>query len=487
MRAQRLKTKLLAIGLILLFGALALWAGYCMLNYSNRWFASSKNPRVRAQKENVIAGSILDRSGTPLAWTDADGSRVYQAELAAREAVVHLVGDSQGQVGSSVESFQTSYLYGFQAPVWELFSALWNGESRRGDDVTLTISAPLCTEISRFFDLYAASRGKRGAAVVMNWRTGEVLAQVSRPGFDPMRLSDSAYLQQLTEDSSHPFWNRVTQSVYPPGSTFKIVTAAAALSQLEDAQTLVFDCEDGALPFAGGSVTDYSGGSHGLIDLRTGFVKSCNKLFATLAVRVGQQGMAQAAADFGFGDNFLFRDLVVMNSRFPDKAEKEVELAASGFGQSSVGATPLHLCMIAAGIANGGVMQEPRLLRAVTGAGGAQRLGFTPAVYRTAVSPETAAILKDYMRGVITGGTGSRASAGGMTICGKTGTSDSTEDGSAITYGWFTGFNDDEALPIALCVMVEDIGSGESGGTAAAPVAREIFQWCRQHASEIMD
>ena len=114
MKQQRLRFKLLALLLFLLFALLVAYGGYSVITYGNRWFSSSKNPRVREQKENVIAGEVTDRNGVVLAYTDADGTRRYQEDEATRRAMVHLLGDEDGNVSNGVESFQTSYLYGFQ-------------------------------------------------------------------------------------------------------------------------------------------------------------------------------------------------------------------------------------------------------------------------------------------------------------------------------------------------------------------------------------
>ncbi len=482
MKRQRLHFKLLFLMMAALFALLAAFGAYSVLTYGNRWFASNRNPRVRAQKEAVIAGDILDRQGTVLATTAADGTRVYQSREAARRAVVHMVGDPQGQVSTGVETFQTSYLYGFQASFTEILRTLLSGESRRGDSVTLTADSRLCTAIVSSFDGHSASYGKRGAAVVLNYRTGELLAEISLPNFDPNRVSE---IEATAE--GQPFWNRATQSVYPPGSTFKTITEAAALRNLEHIDAFSFVCGETPLVAAGHEISDYGGGAHGALDLTGAYARSCNKAFASLALQIGQKRLLQTAEEAGFNDNFLFRDLVVENSRFPVTAADDWELAASGFGQSSVAASPLHMCMIAGAVANGGVMMEPRLLRQVTSPTGRVRLRYTSQVYRTAFSPEIAQRLKSDMRQVVTNGTGRAASVNGVTVCGKTGTADSTENGQPIAYGWFIGFADEPDLPFACAVLVEDIGEKTSGGAAAAPIAADIFLWLRQHQGEIVD
>ena len=158
----------------------------------------------------------------------------------------------------------------------------------------------------------------------------------------------------------------------------------------------------------------------------------------------------------------------------------------SGFGQSSIGATPMHLCLVAAAIANDGLMMEPTLLSHTTTPTGAVRDTFGPKAYRTVLAPETAATLQQYMRAVVTSGTGTRASVDGLTICGKTGSAESSRNGRDVTHGLFIGYIDSDELPYAVCVVVEDIIDGEGGGSTAAPIAGEIFKYLRDNKARFV-
>ncbi|MGN0794207.1 MAG: penicillin-binding transpeptidase domain-containing protein [Aristaeellaceae bacterium] len=485
MKQQRLRFKILALLLFGLFAMLAAYGLYSINTYGSRWFAYNRNPRIREQKQNVIAGDILDRAGVVLATTDDDGQRVYQADEEARRAVVHLLGDPEGHVANGVETFQTGYLYGFHNTLPELLSIRFSGTPRVGDTVTLTVDSGLCTAITRAYDNHPLSRGKYGAAVVMNYKTGEVLALVSLPGFDPMA-------ERTPATGSTYYWNRATQSLYPPGSTFKVVTAAAALQSLPGVTDAKFECL-GGLDVNGQIIRDFGGSSHGTLTLKSAFVKSCNITFAKLALRLKNGELRRAAEGFGFGDNFLFRDLVVENSAYPAAGGSDFYVAMNGFGQSGSGnyallATPLHMCLIAAGVANDGLIMEPALLRGVSsGVTGRSRESFTPREYRRCLTAETAAVLQDYMRAVVSGGTGSRAAVSGLTICGKTGSAETASGSRDVTHGWFIGYCADEELPFALAVIVEDIQDGASGGTTAAPIAADIFAYLRDHREIVMN
>ena len=480
MKRQRKYFKFLALLMFVLFFFLVAYGGYSVVTYGNRWFASSRNPRLRSQKENVMAGDIQDRNGVVLATTDELGNRVYQSDKAARSAIVHLLGDASGYVANGVESFQTAYLYGFHTSFQELLSDFFTGEERRGDTVRLTIDSKLCTEIVSSFQRYSASRGHNGAAVVMNYETGEILAEISLPNFDPQEITSATLSSE-----EQPFWNRATQSVYPPGSTFKIVTAAAALEQLPEIETETLTCT-GGLDTGSAIIRDFGGAVHGNLSLREAFGVSCNNVFGQLALTLTDAKLRKTAEDFGFNDNFLFHDLVVENSQYPVSATRTpYEVAASGFGQSSIAASPLHMCMIASAVAYGGMEQEPVLMRQVLTPSGYERTSGVTRQYRRMMDAQTAERLRDFMRYTVTSGTGTSAGTGGLPICGKTGTAESTLRGQPVNYGWFVGYIEDEYLPFAVCVLVEDIADGQGGGSTAAPIARDIFGYLLEYPDRV--
>lgn len=464
---------------------MAVFGLYSVHTYGNRWFSYSGNPHLLGQKQDVIPGCIYDRNGVLLAASQPvdDGSqRMYQADEASRRAVVHLLSDPQENVHKGVEVFLARYLYGYDATIPELLSVRFSGQPRMGDHLTLTIDSRLCTEITRFFAEHPLTAGKNGAAVVLNYKTGEILAMVSLPTFDPLSPA-------LPSSGSSCYYNRAAHSLYPPGSTFKVITAAAALENLAGAEGATYLCT-GAMEVDGQVIHDYGSAVHNERTLKEAFIVSCNNTFAYLASSMGDAALQRTARSFGFDDDFLFRDIIVENSSYitpkePDSngtvpARTTFEAVTSGFGQGTIGATPLHMCLVAAGIANDGLMMEPTLLTSVTSSvSGKVRETFPAREYQQAVSSRTAAILEDYMRAVVTRGTGTRAGVAGMTICGKTGSAQTESQGRSVTHGWFIGYCADEAYPYAVSILVEDIPDGEGGGSTAAPIAADIFTWIR--------
>ena len=464
MRQQRMNFKLLALILTGMFALLAVYGGYSVTVYGNRWVSHRGNTRIK-EAENVQKGDILDRNGVVLAATSKD-ERVYQSDADSRKAVVHLLGDTGGNVKNGVESFQASYLLGFETSLMERVAQALRSQTRKGDNVTLTVDSRLSTAAYRAFQ--SGASGKKGAIVVMNFKTGEVLASVSLPAFDPNTT------RQLSVDE---LLNRATQALYPPGSTFKIVTLYGALQNLPDVMSRTLTCT-GALQVQDKIITDYEDAVHGNLTLREAFIKSCNNVFAGMALELGDERLRKAAESFGFNDNFLFRDLVVENSVYPTTGRNQVQIAWSGAGQGDVEATPLHMCMVASAVANGGVMMEPALIKTIVSDGGAKRKEFTARVYRKALPENVVGTVKDAMRAVVTSGTGTGAQVSGLKVLGKTGSAESTLDGQPVTHAWFVGFLDEPDLPYAISVLVE---AGDSGGRVAAPIAKQVFQYIKNN------
>jgi peptidoglycan glycosyltransferase len=456
----RQNIRLIALLMAVLLLSLILYGAFSISSYGRRWFSSGANNYLRRTKANVTAGTIIDRNNLILA-TSGDGKRQYVADETMRRSLVHVVGDSANNVAYGVESFMASYLYAFNESYPErLFNAL-QGRKRRGNDIRISIDARLSKKAYELFPV-----GKSGAVVVMNYRTGELLVLQSYPSFDPGNIT------QIDKDNPQkPFWNRATKWISAPGSTFKVITMASALSILPDAMTRTFECL-GSLPLTGTTITDASNAVHHQLNLQKALVLSCNITFAKLALELGDANLSRTAAAFGFGDYFLFSDLVVENSSYPTTNRTEKEIAWTGPGQSSLQTTPLHMCLVASAIANKGIMMEPRLLLQATNSAGENRYTFRPKVYKTALSETHADILRTAMLETVRRGTATRAAVADLRVCAKTGSAQM--DGQQETNAWVIGFIDDPRYPYAACVVVEDAGAG---GTMAAPIMGRLFAY----------
>lgn len=461
MKLIRQNIRLIAAAVCVLLVSLVIYGAYSISTQGSRWFASGANKYLRRAKNNVIAGNIVDRANVLLATTDNAGKRIYSSDEAVRRSMVHVVGDRDNNIAYGAESFMADYLYAFNESYLERLAQALQGKMRRGYDIRLSVDSRLSKKAYSLFP-----KDKSGAIVVMNYRTGELLTMQSYPNFDPMHLT------QLDKDNPlKPFWNRATKWISAPGSAFKVITLAAALKNIPDAVNKTYHCS-GSLELENTTITDARNAVHNDLNLKKALAVSCNIVFSQIALEIGDKNLQQTAAAFGFGDYFLFSDLVVENSVYPLTDRTEKELAWTGPGQSRLQVTPLHMCMVASAIANDGVMMEPKLLLGVTNNAGESRFNFYANQYRVALDKEAADIIADYMRETVRNGTATQAAVPGISVCGKTGSAQI--DGQDETNAWFIGFIDDSKLPFAVCVVVEDAGGG---GAVAAPIAGKLFQF----------
>lgn len=437
---------------VLIFILLIGYLFYSISTFGERWFLTPYNPRISSAKSNIAAGSILDRSGVKLAYT-SNGNRKYAENASARKAVSHVVGDTYG-LTRGAESFFSKQLYGFDDNIIDRVEQAIKGNTRQGNDITLTISASLSKTI--------AEKISKGAAVVMNYKTGEILACVSVPGFDPTKLEDFH-----DDNESTILFNRATMGKYAPGSIFKVITATAVL---ESTISEDFEVEcTGSIEIEGKTISCAGGTSHGKVNLNRAFDKSCNVYFSTVAQKLGGATLQKTAERYAFNDEFLFSDIILYKSIY-EQSHDNFTLASAGFGQYDTLITPLHACLIAAAVANGGNMPVPVLLKNETSAGGSDLYTMKSKTYIAPISKSVADKLKSMMLSVVENGTGTNAAISGKKVAGKTGTAQYVDkNGEMKENAWFIGFLDDEKHPYCVSVIVEN---GGSGGKKAAPIAK---------------
>ncbi|WP_031479588.1 penicillin-binding transpeptidase domain-containing protein [Streptomyces bicolor] len=361
---------------------------------------------------------------------------------------------------------------------------LWKGTARDrnpGGDVLTTLH-PGAQEAA-----YEGLDGRKGAVAAVEPATGRILALVSAPSYDPSVLSGNGSAvprswKSLNRDPDRPMLNRAVRKTYPPGSTFKVVTAAAALDAgvVEDLDKPTDSPDPYRLPGTRTSLTNAGGGCRD-VSLRKAFEWSCNTVFAKLGTKVGVERMAATAEAFGFNDADVRIPFSVSESTFDTKVDR-AQLALSSIGQYNTRATPLQMAMVAAAVANGGKVRPPYLVERTTRASGAtvSTAGSRPA--RQAMHPSTAVLLKELMVDVVREGTGSGAWIPGATVGGKTGTAQHGLGNSGTPYAWFVSWAQggrDLEPKVAVAVVVEDADAdrGEiSGGGDAAPIARAVME-----------
>lgn len=382
---------------------------------------------------------------------------------------------------SGLESTENGLLSGTADQLfYRRIGDLVTGRQPKGASIELTLN-PKAQQAA-----WDALGDRRGAVVALDPRTGDILAMVSRPSYDPDRLAGHAGAavrrarSQLLNDSADPLVNRVVAGdLYAPGSTFKLVTAAAALSsgnytpQSRLDGPAVLD-----LPQTSVGLRNDEGGACGpndKVSLADALKISCNTAFASLGMKLGAPAMQAQAAKFGFGKP-LSVPLKVTPSSFPANPNAP-QLAQSSIGQFDVRVTPLQIAMVSAGIANGGVVMRPNLIRKVQTADAKVVEQPRPQRLSQAVSQDVAGKLTSMMELVVQSGTGTRAQISGVAVAGKTGTAQQGNGKSP--NAWFTSFAPAGDPQVAVAVVVEDgggLGDAAYGGTIAAPIAKSVME-----------
>lgn len=358
---------------------------------------------------------------------------------------------------------------------------LFTGRQPQGGSVELTLDP----DVQRV--MVDALGNQTGAAVAINPTTGEILGLHSSPSFDPNRMAthdgDAAReaWDELTTAPDRPLENRATGTIqYAPGSTFKVLTAATwlELDSNRDAHSEVSTAAEFQLPQSSHVMQNPAQIQCGPTDegeLIYAFTHSCNTTFAEMAIEVGADQLEAQAEKFGFGTSFTM-PLPVLPSAFPEP-ESDAELAMAGIGQASVQTTPMQMAMVAAAIANDGVLMEPYMIQTVRDADLTVVDRTTPSVFSEPISSQTAATLTEMMTSVVESGTGTPAQISGVAVAGKTGTAESGSDRAQ--HAWMIGFAPAEDPQIAVAVVVEhggDAGDQAYGGGTAGPILRRIIE-----------
>ncbi|MGW0710570.1 peptidoglycan D,D-transpeptidase FtsI family protein [Streptomyces sp. NPDC002643] len=463
--------------------ALLVNATRVQLFQSRTYDDSSANRRPAIARWGQPRGNILV-GGRPVTGSKDTGEQLrYERTYTDGPLYAPVTGFASQKYGSTfLEHAADPVLDGSDSAL--AFLPLWNDLTRDrnpGGEVVTTIDAAAQR---------AAYRGlgaRRGAVAALEPSTGRVLALVSRPSYDPGVLSGNGpsvteAWTRLNGDEDKPMLNRAVRQTYPPGSTFKVVTTAAALDAglIDDLDAPTRSPDPYTLP---GTTTSLANAVEGCenASLRRAFEWSCNTVFAKLGVRVGLDGMTDTARAFGFNDSTPRIPFSVAPSTF-DARMDPAQLALSSIGQFDTRATPLQMAVVTAAVANGGTIRSPYLVERTTTASGRTVSTGGPRTLRRAMTPGTARLLRDLMRGVVEHGTGTNAAIPRTTVGGKTGTAQHGIGNSGTPYAWFIGWAQSaEALEpeVAVAVVVEDTEAPRgdiSGGGDAAPIAREVME-----------
>ncbi|QSZ28116.1 cell division protein FtsI [Aceticella autotrophica] len=461
--------KILFVVFSVLFFSLIGYLSYFQLYERNKLITSSYsvyNKRLIEQEKKILRGSILDRNGNILAKSEIINNEQVR-QYPDGPAFANVIGYSrriyqQGSAG--IENAYDKELLGMinKDPMTFLRETIL-GKGQRGDNVILTLDKNLQNVA------YNALGDRKGAVVALDPKTGEVLAMVSSPSYDPNTLGKN--WNTLMNSPDAVMLNRATQGLFPPGSVFKIITTSAALTYKPEILNQIFDSK-GYIVVDGNKINDYGNIAYGTIDFKKAFYVSCNSVFIQVGLEVGRSNLENMADKYGINGAIPF-DIPTAANQFPSIPVfgGKVQLAESSIGQGKILVTPLTMALMASAVANDGVIMKPYLMKYVQDPLSGDILEkTTPTKYLNPISPDVANKIKQLMVGVVREGTGTAAQIPGITVAGKTGTAENPHGKS---HAWFVCFAPAENPKIAVSVIVEN---GGTGGDVAAPIASEVMK-----------
>ncbi len=445
-------------GFVVLLVALAYWQVIRFADVGG----SPSDPRTVIAAQETQRGTIVDRNGVVLAQNlpAQNNARVY-----TQESLASVIGYASARYGrADLEAAFNPYLNGDIGDYpWSSTLTQLLHHPTVGDTLTLTIDVRLQTTAAQLLG------SSNGAIIVLQPRTGAVLAMVSKPWFNPNLLDQN--WPALSTDPQRSLLNRATQALYPPGSTFKLVTAAAALQSGLDTPATQYTCI-GDWVVQGFHISCENPQIPEVLTFQRALELSANGVFAQVAGQLGSDTLSQYATLFGFGDAPSF-GLPVTPSRIknPNDAWSPVLLASSGFGQGEILVTPLQMALVVDAVANGGVMMQPYLVAKATSPDGTIVYEQSSRPWRTAITAQTAATLTTMMVGVVNEGSGSAARIPQISVAAKTGTAQVST--GANPHAWFVAFAPADQPTVEVVVLIEN---GGEGATVAGPIAAQLLQ-----------
>ncbi|WP_090172602.1 peptidoglycan D,D-transpeptidase FtsI family protein [Eubacterium oxidoreducens] len=457
-----------------IFIILIVYFAYFMIMKSDEYVNSSYNPRLDTFSETVVRGSILTESGDVLAQTEVDSegneTRVYPYD----NLFAHVVGYStNGMAG--LELAENTYMLRSHSSLVEKVVNDVKEEKSQGDNIITTLDTSIQEAA------YEALGDYDGAVVAIEPETGKVIAMVSKPDYDPNTIAQDWESLTSEDNDSSQLLNRATQGQYPPGSTFKIITALEYLIENDNNyEDYSYTCT-GSTTMGNKQLKCYQGEVHGSVDLAESFAESCNTSFANMALDFDKSDYISLCDKMLFNQKIDFTLSTVASSFSYEKSDGDAMLMQTAIGQGETLVTPLHMALIAASIANDGVALKPYLVDSIESYDGNVVEEYEAEEYATLMTQEQSEILETFMRKTVKTGTASALLDNEYKAYGKTGTAEFNSSGDS--HAWFVGYATKEGKKsIAIAVIVEDSGAGSK---YAVPVADELFD--AYFASDISD
>lgn len=425
------------------------------------------NNSYNGRQELLIAqntrGTIYAAGGQALAETKTGENGKEFRSYPYDNLFAHVVGyASNGKFG--IESSSNYYLINSNAKLSDKVASDVAGIKYPGDSVYTTLDVGVQEVAYQSLGVY------KGAIIVSEPATGKIIAMVSKPDFNPNEI-DAIWDELLSDKESTVLLNRATQGLYPPGSTFKIVTALEYIRENPDTyQQYTYQC-NGRFTQGEDRINCYHGSVHGYEDFTKSFAKSCNASFANIGMKLDRTRFGDTLNGLLFNKELPVSFAYNQSRLVVDETTSDSDVMQAAIGQGTTQITPLHLNMITCAIANKGVLMKPYLVECVKNNEGSIIKQFEADTYKKLMSEEEAAALNELMQAVVTSGTGTKLSGLSYTAAGKTGSAEYNSDKSD-SHAWFTGFAPAENPEVCVTIIIEGAGSG---GDYAVPIAKRIF------------
>lgn len=418
------------------------------------------NRRIDALEEKVFRGNIMSADGQVLAVTKKNQDGTFFRDYPYGNIFAHVVGISK-MGKSGIEKMMNYYLLTSRNSFSSEFKDIIQGNATIGDTITTTLDTRLQKAA------YEALGDNKGAVVVIEPSTGKVRAMVSKPDFDPNYIEVT--WDSIMESSDSVLFNRATQGLYPPGSTFKIITLLEYMREEAHYEDYTYEC-DGSI-FKGGFILNcINGKAHGKNSLLQAFAKSCNSAFGDIGLRLDKKKFIETVESLLFNQELDFPMEYNKSSFLMTKEADDARVMQTAIGQADTLISPFHNALIVSAIANKGVLMKPYLVEKISSVDESNVITFEPDVYKTLLSSEEASQMTTYLKAVVTEGTAYSLKDAPYESAGKTGSAQF--DNSDKHHSWFVGFAPANNPQIAISVVLE---GGYTGMTGAHEVARKVF------------
>ena len=438
---------------------------YFQVARSEQFINNPYNTRLDSFAERIIRGDIVTDDGTLLATTKTDANGKEARKYPAGRAYAHVVGYADNGKAGLESSYNFELLRSHSFILERVVNEI-EGKKNQGDTLVTTLNNDLQQAA------YDALGSQKGAVVVLEPDTGRILAMVSKPDFDPNTIVTDWDSILANDDKNSVLLNRASQGLYPPGSTFKLVTALEYIREHpNNYKNYSYDCT-GSITADNYTLHCFGNSVHGEVDLKKSLAKSCNSSFANIGLSLDLKNYAGTCEELLFNKS-LPTGIASSKSSFSlTSGASDSEIMATAIGQGETLVSPLHMALIVSAIQNKGVLMNPYLVQRIENSDGSEVERYEPSAYGRLMTEQEAKLLRSMMKSVVTDGTASALSSDKYTAAGKTGSAEfGTNKGDS--HAWFVGYANAKGYsPIAIAVVVEGAGNGS---TVGVPIAKSVF------------